>query len=123
MDYCGFCFVMWIFGPQRRHLQGWSLVLVAVIALHLHQGCRALDVWALGVESDQNVSTFSVPVVLLLTETGVAHEGASEGATAAPTSEHEDDNSLGYTGTAAAFPCHLKNPTTQICVLLVCYFA
>ncbi|KAM6933834.1 roundabout homolog 1 isoform 6-T6 [Xenentodon cancila] len=31
-------------------------------------------------------------------KTGVAHDGASEGATAAPTSEHEDDNSLGYTG-------------------------
>ncbi|XP_060902921.1 roundabout homolog 1 isoform X5 [Labrus mixtus] len=36
-----------------------------------------------------------VPVV---PETGVAQEGASEGATTAPTSEHEDDNSLGYTG-------------------------
>ncbi|XP_061575646.1 roundabout homolog 1 isoform X6 [Cololabis saira] len=31
-------------------------------------------------------------------KTGVAHDGASDGATAAPTSEHEDDNTLGYTG-------------------------
>ncbi|XP_028320792.1 roundabout homolog 1-like [Gouania willdenowi] len=29
---------------------------------------------------------------------GVTQEGASEGATSAPTAEHEDDNSLGYTG-------------------------
>ncbi|XP_034722539.1 roundabout homolog 1 isoform X1 [Etheostoma cragini] len=36
-----------------------------------------------------------VPVV---PETGVAQDGASEGATPAPTTEHEDDNSLGYTG-------------------------
>eukprot|EP00063_Salmo_salar_P044031 XP_014018866.1 PREDICTED: roundabout homolog 1-like isoform X2 [Salmo salar] len=33
------------------------------------------------------------------THTGAAtQDGASEGATPAPTSEHEDDNSLGYTG-------------------------
>lgn len=55
----------------------------------------------MGVKSRQNASSFSVPLVLLLTETGVAQDGASEGATPAPTSEHEDDNSLGYTGTAA----------------------
>uniref|UniRef100_A0AAQ5XXH5 Roundabout, axon guidance receptor, homolog 1 (Drosophila) n=1 Tax=Amphiprion ocellaris TaxID=80972 RepID=A0AAQ5XXH5_AMPOC len=36
--------------------------------------------------------------VPLVPETGVAQDGASEGATPAPTSEHEDDNSLGYTG-------------------------
>ncbi|KAJ8402303.1 hypothetical protein AAFF_G00371680 [Aldrovandia affinis] len=30
--------------------------------------------------------------------------GASEGATPTPTSEHEDDNSLGYTGTACSLP-------------------
>ncbi len=58
----------------------------------------------MGGESGQNASGFSVPVVLLLTETGVAQDGASEGATPAPTTENEDDNSLGYTGTAAAFP-------------------
>lgn len=57
----------------------------------------------MGGESGQNASGFSVPVVLLLTETGVAQDGASEGVTPAPTTEHEDDNSLGYTGTAA-FP-------------------
>ncbi|XP_045070570.1 roundabout homolog 1 isoform X2 [Coregonus clupeaformis] len=35
----------------------------------------------------------------LVPDTGVAtQDGASEGATPAPTSEHEDDNSLGYTG-------------------------
>nr|XP_046245519.1 roundabout homolog 1 isoform X6 [Scatophagus argus] len=36
--------------------------------------------------------------VPLVPETGVAQDGASEGATPAPTTEHEDDNSLGYTG-------------------------
>uniref|UniRef100_A0A8K9UBR9 Roundabout, axon guidance receptor, homolog 1 (Drosophila) n=1 Tax=Oncorhynchus mykiss TaxID=8022 RepID=A0A8K9UBR9_ONCMY len=35
----------------------------------------------------------------LVPDTGAAtQDGASEGATSAPTSEHEDDNSLGYTG-------------------------
>ncbi|KAM4589557.1 roundabout homolog 1 isoform 2-T2 [Fundulus diaphanus] len=34
----------------------------------------------------------------LAPETGVAQDGASEGATAAPAPENEDDNSLGYTG-------------------------
>ncbi|XP_004558298.1 roundabout homolog 1 isoform X4 [Maylandia zebra] len=36
--------------------------------------------------------------VPLIPEMGVAQDGASEGATPAPTTEHEDDNSLGYTG-------------------------
>ncbi|XP_044058651.1 roundabout homolog 1 isoform X7 [Siniperca chuatsi] len=36
--------------------------------------------------------------VPLVPETRVAQDGASEGATPAPTTEHEDDNSLGYTG-------------------------
>ncbi|XP_047449788.1 roundabout homolog 1 isoform X8 [Mugil cephalus] len=36
--------------------------------------------------------------VPLAPETAVAQDGASEGATPAPNSEHEDDNSLGYTG-------------------------
>nr|XP_057936073.1 roundabout homolog 1 isoform X6 [Doryrhamphus excisus] len=31
-------------------------------------------------------------------QTGVAQDGVGEGLTAAPTTEHEDDNSLGYTG-------------------------
>ncbi|KAK1900094.1 E3 ubiquitin-protein ligase SINAT5 [Dissostichus eleginoides] len=65
--------------------------------------CTGLEVWTVGGESGQNASGFSVPLVLLLTETGVAQDGASEGATTAPTTEHEDDNTLGYTGTAAAF--------------------
>ncbi|KAI3353664.1 hypothetical protein L3Q82_004909 [Scortum barcoo] len=60
--------------------------------------CTGLEVWTVGGEGGQNASGFSVPVVLLLTETGVDQDGASEGATPAPTTEHEDDNSLGYTG-------------------------
>ncbi|XP_041850194.1 roundabout homolog 1 isoform X3 [Melanotaenia boesemani] len=36
--------------------------------------------------------------VPLVPESGVTQDGASEGATTAPTSEHEDDNTLGYTG-------------------------
>lgn len=76
-----------------------------MFALCLRRGCRGQEVWTAGGESVwQNASGFSVPVVLLLTETGVAQDGASEGATPAPTTEQEDDNSLGYTGTAAAFP-------------------
>uniref|UniRef100_A0AAZ3PMS6 Roundabout, axon guidance receptor, homolog 1 (Drosophila) n=1 Tax=Oncorhynchus tshawytscha TaxID=74940 RepID=A0AAZ3PMS6_ONCTS len=55
--------------------------------------------WALAVSGDESVPVVSVPVVLFPTDTGAAtQEGASEGATPAPTSEHEDDNSLGYTG-------------------------
>uniref|UniRef100_A0AAZ3R497 Roundabout, axon guidance receptor, homolog 1 (Drosophila) n=1 Tax=Oncorhynchus tshawytscha TaxID=74940 RepID=A0AAZ3R497_ONCTS len=45
------------------------------------------------------VPAVSVSVVLFPTDTGAAtQDGASEGATSAPTSEHVDDNSLGYTG-------------------------
>ncbi len=100
---------MWVFGfcHQRQSLQGWSPALLCVFTLYLCQGCRGLEVWTVGGESGQNASGFSVPVVLLLTETGVNQDGASEGATPAPTTEHEDDNSLGYTGTAAAFPWFL----------------
>lgn len=83
----------------RLALQKRILVLLSMFAVCLH-GNVGLEVWAAGVESGQNVSSFSVPVVLLLTETGVAQDGASEGATVAPASETEDDNSLGYTGTA-----------------------
>ncbi|XP_055369859.1 roundabout homolog 1 isoform X2 [Betta splendens] len=36
--------------------------------------------------------------VPLVPETGAAQDGAAEGATPAPNAEHEDDNSLGYTG-------------------------
>ncbi|KAF3693170.1 Roundabout -like protein 1 Precursor [Channa argus] len=36
--------------------------------------------------------------VPLVPETGVGQDGATEGATPSPNAEHEDDNSLGYTG-------------------------
>lgn len=45
--------------------------------------------------------------VLLSTDTGT-QEGTSNRATEAPTAEHDDDNSLGYTGTAS---CFLPNNT------------
>lgn len=103
--FASFFFAMWVFGfcSQRQSLQGYSLALLCVFTLCLGQGCRGLQVWTVGGESGQNTSEFSVPVVLLLTETGVAQNGVNDGATPAPTTEHEDDNSLGYTGTAAAF--------------------
>lgn len=40
--------------------------------------------------------------VLLSTDTGT-QEGTSSRATEAPTAEHDDDNSPGYTGTASYF--------------------
>lgn len=40
--------------------------------------------------------------VLLPTDTGT-QEGTSNRVTEAPTAEHDDDNSLGYTGTAIFF--------------------
>lgn len=40
-------------------------------------------------------------VMLFPTDPGAQQDGASEGATVAPAAEHEDDNSPGYTGTAA----------------------
>lgn len=97
---------MWVFEfcSQRQNLQSWNPVLLSVFALYLYQGCRGLEVWTVGGENGQNASGFSVPLVLLLTETGVAQDGASEGATPAPSTEQEDDNSLGYTGTAATPP-------------------
>ncbi|KAK5868861.1 hypothetical protein PBY51_009838 [Eleginops maclovinus] len=91
------------FCRQTQSLQGWSQALLCVFAFYLCQGCTGLEVWIVGGESGQNASGFSVPLVLLLTETGVAQDEASEGATTAPTTEHQDDNTLGYTGTAAAF--------------------
>ena len=100
---------MWVFGRcrQRQSSQGWSaalLLLLCVLALSWGQGRSGHEVWTVGGESGPNASGFSVPVVLLLTETGVAQDGAGAGATPAPTTQHmEDDNSLGYTGTAAAF--------------------
>ncbi|KAJ8392093.1 hypothetical protein AAFF_G00078990 [Aldrovandia affinis] len=49
----------------------------------------------------QGVTGVSVAVVLFPTDAG-ERDGASAGVTPAPTSEHEDDNSLGYTGTAGS---------------------
>lgn len=97
---------MWVFGSccRRQNSSSWIPALLSVLALCLCQGCRGLEVWIAGGESRQNASGFSVPLVLLLTETGVAQDGATEGATPAPNTEHEDDNSLGYTGTAAVLP-------------------
>lgn len=60
-----------------------------------------MEAWVEGGKNGE--SRFSVPVLLLLTESGVGQDGTKEGATAAPTAEHEDDNSLGYTGTTAVF--------------------
>lgn len=51
--------------------------------------------------------------VLLPTDTGT-QEGTSNRATEAPTAEHDDDNSLGYTGTASYF---FPKNTTAIGVL------
>lgn len=100
-----FTFVaMWMFGSgPSRSSQGHSVngPLFFVLACCLCLGCCGLQIETWGGQSGLNASEFSVPVVLLLTETGIAQNGASEGATAAPTSQHEDDNSLGYTGTAA----------------------
>lgn len=102
---------MWLFGfcTQGHSLQRCTPALLCVFTLCFCQGCRALQVWTEGGESGKNVSEFSVPVMLLLTETGVAQNGANEGATPAPTTEHEDDNSLGYTGTAPAFSWFLMS--------------
>lgn len=87
--------VMFGFCAQR-----WTLLCVFILCVC--PGCRGLQVVRTvgGGESGQNASGFSVPVVLLLTEAGVAQDGTSQGATPAPTTEHEDDNSLGYTGIA-----------------------
>ena len=111
---------MWTFEScsQRQSSQGWGLVLLSVSALGLLHGGRGLEVWTTGGGGGQNASGFSVPVVLLLTEIGVAQEGASDETTPAPTAEHEDDNTLGYTGTGAAFPLP---PNTEY-VLLICDF-
>lgn len=90
-----------MFGYQRINLKKGSLVLLSMFAVCLN-GNTGLEILTVGVESGQNSSSFSVPLVLLSTETGVPQNGAGEGATAAPASENEDDNSLGYTGTGTA---------------------
>ncbi|CAB1418519.1 unnamed protein product [Pleuronectes platessa] len=91
---------MWVFEScsQRQSLQGWGLVLLSVSTLCLFHGGGGLEVRTTGGESGQNASGFSVPLVLLLTEIGVAQDGANEETPPAPTAEHEEDNTLGYTG-------------------------
>lgn len=96
---------MWVFGVHGQASHGRSAALFCVLALYVCQTCRGLPVWTGGGGSGQNAADFSVPLVLLLTDTGVAQTGANEGATPAPAAGPEDDNSLGYTGTAAASVC------------------
>lgn len=96
---------MWLFGIKGQASQGCSAALLCALALCLYQRCTGLPVWARDEGSGQKASDFSVPLVLLLTDTGVAQTGANEGATPAPAAGPEDDNSLGYTGTAAASAC------------------
>lgn len=94
-------FVMLMLQHQGAGLHGCSLMLYSLLAACLCRGCFAQELWTVDVDTEKVAFNSSVPVVLLLTETGVAHDGTSEGATPAPASEHEEDNSLGYTGTAA----------------------
>lgn len=93
---------MWAFGFHSQTSQPYGAVLFYVIALCVRQRCRGLQVWTGDGGSGQKAAEFSVPVVLLLTDTGVSQAGANGGATLAPAAGPEDDNSLGYTGTAAA---------------------
>lgn len=93
---------MWAFGFHSQTSQRYGAVLFCVVALCVCQRCRGLQVWTGGGGSGQSAAEFSVPVVLLLTDTGVSQAGANGGATLAPAAGPEDDNSLGYTGTAAA---------------------
>lgn len=97
--------IMWLFGIHGQASHGCSAALFCFLALCVCQRCRGLPVWTGGGGSGQNAAEFSVPLVLLLTDTGVAQTGANEGATPAPAAGPEDDNSLGYTGTAAAPAC------------------
>lgn len=96
---------MWVFGSHGQASHGCNAALFCVLALCVGQRCRGLPVWTGGGGSGQNTADFSVPLVLLLTDTGVAQTGTNEGATPAPATGPEDDNSLGYTGTAAASSC------------------
>lgn len=102
---------MWIFEvfSSRRSSPGWNLALCCLFAVYLLRGCGGLEDWTKGGQHGKNTSRFSVPVMLLLTEIGVAREGVSDGTTPPPANEHEDDNSLGYTGTATAAGFPLLN--------------
>lgn len=93
---------MWPFKSHRRTPQGNGAALFCVFVLCVCQGGRGLQVGAGRGGNGQNAADLSVPLVLLLTDTGVAQTGANGGATLAPAAGPEDDNSLGYTGTAAA---------------------
>lgn len=99
---CHFAPTMLAFKSHRRASEGNGAALFCVLALCVCRGCGGLQVWTGGGGSGQNAAEFSVPLVLLLTDTGVAQTGATGGATLAPAAGPEDDNSLGYTGTAAA---------------------
>lgn len=96
---------MWLSGIKGQASHRCRAALFCALALCLYQRCRGLPVWTRVGGSGQNAANFSVPLVLLLTDTGVAQTGANEGATPAPAAGPEDDNSLGYTGTAAASAC------------------
>lgn len=83
-----------------------------------------IGAWALVMSGNDSVPGVSVSVVLFPTDTGAAtQDGASEGATSAPTSEHEDDNSLGYTGTdTAAVSCYYGQLVLLcVCMCVCCY--
>ncbi|KAL0973420.1 hypothetical protein UPYG_G00203350 [Umbra pygmaea] len=80
-----------------------GMVLLGVWCFCLRLGGEGA--WVVAVSSDEAVPGVSVPVVLFPTDAGAggaADDGATEGAKPAPTSEHDDDNSLGYTGTATS---------------------
>lgn len=96
---CSSAPTMWAFKSHRRTPRGHGAALFCVLALCV---CRGLQVRTGGGGNGQDAAEFSVPLVLLLTDTGVAQTGANGGATLAPAAGPEDDNSLGYTGTAAA---------------------
>lgn len=62
-------------------------------------------------------------VMLFPTDPGAQQDGASEGATVAPAAEHEDDNSPGYTGTAALPLFHSQDQLPgALGLALVCCF-
>lgn len=109
---CPFAPTMGAFGFHSQASQGYGAALFCVLALCVCQRCRGLQVWTEGGGNWHNAAGFSVPLVLLLTDTGVAQTGANGEATLAPAAGPEDDNSLLYTGTAAA--SHLLAHLTHV---------
>eukprot|EP00063_Salmo_salar_P044030 XP_014018865.1 PREDICTED: roundabout homolog 1-like isoform X1 [Salmo salar] len=93
---------MWVGGLSHGGYRvggQWHPLSLALLSVWCCLCQMGIGSWALAVSGDESVPVVSVPVVLFPTDTGAAtQDGASEGATPAPTSEHEDDNSLGYTG-------------------------